>query len=149
VRIAVTFEEALQKFGLPASPGCRMEIRNCLSDELQRERNEAGDQELMRALCAQLFSLGVLEDSLLIWEAKACNFDTMCGIDVQFLCGAGLDLTKDYLATLKSPDAIEALNYLAQCEAGGDFAEFTREKWTAYTRSYYGLDSMPDESSDT
>ena len=87
-------DAALCRFGLPAKRVDRPAITAALEEQIRLEADEVGDQFLMRLLCAQLFSLGAVEDSLLIWRAKRCNFDTHCGIDVQFLCGAGLERTK-------------------------------------------------------
>ena len=62
-------------------------------------------EEMLRTLCIQLFSLGVAEDSLLIWDAKQSSFDAGCGLDVQFLCGAGLEATKEFLSGSASTPA--------------------------------------------
>jgi hypothetical protein len=118
-------DSALSQFGLPARTADRLTIISSLQEQIRREADEEGDQFLMRLLCAQLFSLGVVNDSLLIWAAKSCNFDTSLGIDVQFLCGAGLELTKNFLKTNGSDASLEALKYLTECEASGDFREFS------------------------
>lgn len=136
----MTSDEAIQQFGLPAQLAHRELILRLLAEEIEREDQETGDQELLRTFCAQLFSIGRVEDSLPIWTAKACNFDTMLGLDVQFLCGAGLQVTREFLATSPAPAAPEALKYLSKCEQAGDFAEFTPDNWLAHARSYYGLD---------
>jgi hypothetical protein len=57
----------------------------------------------------QLFSLGVAEDALLVWDAKQSSFDAGCGLDVQFLCGAGLAATKGYLAKSSAQTASAAI----------------------------------------
>jgi len=101
----VTYEEALQEFGLPASPLDRQAIRHLLEVETDQERRGKGQPEILRTLCGQLFSIGNVEDSLLIWQAKTSSFDSMCGLDVQFLCGAGLDATKAFLADSPVPEA--------------------------------------------
>jgi hypothetical protein len=137
----MTSEEALQKFGLPSSSGRRNEICQHLAEEIERERLEEGDQETLRTLSVQLFSIGMVEDSLLIWDAKNCNFDTMCGLDIQFLCGAGLIATKTFLATTVKSEAHKALTYLIKCEEAGDFKDWSPQKWIAYYRYYYHLDS--------
>jgi hypothetical protein len=139
----MTSEEAIQQFGLPASKASREAILQLLQAEIEREREEIGDQELLRTFCAQLFSIGSVEDALPIWAAKNCNFDTMCGLDVQFLCGAGLQSTKEFLAASATPSAADALEYLAKCERGGDFADFTPARWLAHARFYYKLDDSP------
>jgi hypothetical protein len=130
-------EAALGRFGLPANPCDRDELIRLLRQELQREEDEEGDQFLMRLVCAQLFSIGLVEDTLIIWEAKSCCFDTLLSIDVQFLCGAGLDRTKDFLRELNTDSALEALDYVKKCEAGGDFTGFSVEQQLAETKEFY------------
>jgi hypothetical protein len=119
----------------------RLEIRRLLEEEIEREEREVGDQWLLQALCVLLFSLGVVDDAPLIWVAKSCNFDTMCGLDVQFLCGAGLLPTKVFLAELATPEAREALSYLTECEQGGDFIDWSPAGYLTYYRRYFRLDS--------
>src|SRR4051794_3099267 len=130
-------EAALIRFGLPAKPAERSAIIAALEEQICLEADEAGDQFLMRLLCAQLFSLGVAEDSLLVWRAKSCNFDTHCGIDVQFLCGAGLEKTKEYLRLVGSDDALDALDYLGKCESGSDFVGFSIRQVLEHARTFY------------
>jgi hypothetical protein len=135
----MTYDETLKKFGFPASANYREEIRRLLAEEIERERRgEAGD-EMLRTLCLQLFSLGVAEDALLIWDAKQSSFDAGSGLDVQFLCGAGLAVTKDYLAKSSAESASDVLKYLTQCEQTGDFADWTPQQTLAEYRRYYGL----------
>lgn len=63
--------------------------------------------------CIFLLSrLGIAEDSLLIWRAKNMDFDASIGVEVNFLIGAGLKETIDYLNTVKSRDAKQLLEYL-------------------------------------
>src|SRR5690349_9772025 len=104
--------EVYERYGLPAAPADRADIVATLEEEIRREATAEGDHFLMRLLCALLFSLGRVEDALLIWRAKSCNRDTMFGIDVEFLCGAGLPETKAFLAGVGTPAAEEALEYL-------------------------------------
>ena len=77
----MTSDEALLKFGLPASPQCRYEIRRLLAEEIEREKEGKSGEEMLRTLCLQLFSLGVAEDTLLIWDAKQSSFDAGCGLE--------------------------------------------------------------------
>ena len=130
-------DAALARFGLPARPEDRDAIITALNEQMALEADEVGDQFLMRLLCAQLFSLGRVEDSLRVWRAKSCNFDTHCGIDVQFVCGAGLEPTKAYLRAVGGDDASDALDYLAKCEAGGDFDGFSPELVVQQARAFY------------
>jgi hypothetical protein len=135
----MTYEEALREFGLPASPNARRAIRYLLEEEIQQQRQSKGEFELLRTLCVQLFSIGNVEDSLLIWNAKKTSFDAMCGLDVQFLCGAGLEATKQFLVASSVPEAKKALEYIGSCEGNG-FKDWTPAKTLAFHRQYYRLD---------
>jgi hypothetical protein len=141
----MTYEQALQTFGLPASPVYREQIRRLLVEETERARRSDYSEEMLRTLCIQLFSLGVAEDALLIWDAKRSNFDAGCGLDIQFLCGAGLQATKDFLAASSAPTAAKALSYLTDCEKTGDFVGFSPAAWVARYCEYFRLDSTPNE----
>jgi hypothetical protein len=135
----MTSEEALEEFGLPASFHRRDELRQLLSEEIEREKHGEAGEEMLRTLCLLLFSLGVVEDSLLIWEAKQSSFDAGCGLDIQFLCGAGLEATKIYLARSEIPAAPLALSYLSECEQAGDFEDWTALSTLRQYRRYYGI----------
>lgn len=135
-----TCEEALSRFGLPASVHFRDELRTLLDEAIENVRQGEGDTELLRVFCLQVFSLGVVEDSILIWKAKKSSFDSDCGLDVQFLCGAGLEATKDYLAKADLPFAPAILEYLSHCEKSGDFQDWTPGKTIADYRRYFRLE---------
>jgi len=92
----------------------------------------------MKLCCVQLFNSGHPPDVLLIWRAKDTSFDAMCAIDVQLLCGSGLQQTKAYLSEQASADAQAALVYLAKCEEAGDLADFSVEDYTRWWGQYYG-----------
>ena len=130
---------ALGRFGLPAKPADRDAIIAELREQIRREDDEEGDQFLMGLLCAQLFSLGVVEDSLLVWEAKSCNFDTHLGIDVQYLCGAGLPETKAFLEATGTDDSRAALDYIVSCETGGTLRSFSVEAVLREAKEFYDL----------
>jgi len=135
----MTSSDALQKFGLPASPQHRDEIRRLLTEEIEREKRGESGEEMLRTSCLQLFSLGIADDALLIWDAKQSSFDAGCGLDVQFLCGAGLAATKEYLAKSSAPSASAALKYLTECEQTGDFADWTPQASIEQYRRYYRI----------
>lgn len=135
----MTSSEALQKFGLPASPQYHDEIRRLLADEIELEKRGESGEEMLRTLCVQLFSLGAVEDALLIWEAKRSSFDAGCGLDIQFLCGAGLPATKAFLARSDTRSAAAALEYLTACQKGGDFDDWTPQSTIEQYRAYYEL----------
>lgn len=135
------FAESLwKKFGLPASPWYQDELRRLLAEEIERERRGESGEEILRTLCVQLFSLGIAEDSVLIWEARQSSFDAGCGLDVQFLCGAGLGATKEFLARSSARSASAVLQYLTECEESGDFTDWTTRTTVSQYRGYYGLD---------
>jgi hypothetical protein len=141
----MNYEQALQAFGLPASPVYREQILRLLVEETERARRSKDEEEMLRTLCIQLFSLGVVEDALLIWDAKESTFDAFAGLDIQFLCGAGLQTTKDFLAASSVPAAERALSYITNCEKDGDFVNFSPAAWIAQYRQYFGLDFTPDD----
>jgi hypothetical protein len=94
--------------------------------------------DVLRLLCVQLFSIGVVEDSLLLWDAKRSSFDAGLGsVDVQFLCGAGLEETKAYLSQSAGPPAAAALNYLLECARSSDFCEWTPQNTLDEYRRYF------------
>ena len=132
-------DDAISRFGLPPAPEHRASILAELDAEIAKEADEEGDQFLMRLLCAQLFCIGNVEDSLAVWNAKTCNFDTHCGIDVQLACGAGVDETKAYLSSQTSDLAADALQYISECQDTGDFDGFSREYWINEHRRFYGV----------
>ena len=135
----MNYEEALKKFGLPASPSDHDEIRRALAQEIEHERRGEAGEEMLRALCVQLFSLGVVDDALLIWEAKQSSFDAGCSLDIQFVCGAGLKATTDFLAGSASPTAATALKYVRECEAAGDFMDWTPQSTLSEYQRYFGF----------
>lgn len=104
---------------------------------LERTAQGDGDTELMRLCCVQLFNVGALDDVREIWLAKESSFDAHSAIDVQLLCGAGLEPTKAYLAGDSAPWAADALAYLLRCEAAEDFADFDVEDRSAEYDRYY------------
>jgi hypothetical protein len=132
-------DESLRRYGLRPVVEDLDHVRDILEAQAALERREQGDgdTELMKLCCVQLFNAGNLDDVLPIWRAKESSWDAHCSIDVQLLCGAGLEETKAYLATEKSEDASEALDYLVSCEATGDFLNFSVENRSRFYARYY------------
>jgi hypothetical protein len=129
----------LERFGLPANPNDADEIRALLRKEIHNAYEE-GISCWMRLLCVQLFSIGDPADAILIWQAKSCNFDTMMGLQVAFLCGAGISRTKDYLRAMGTDDAVAALEYIEDCEQKHNFDGFNPQECVDDNRRYYELD---------
>jgi hypothetical protein len=138
----MTYEEALQKFGLPALPQYRDEIRQLLVNEIELERKGKGDEELLLALSWQLFSIGLVEDSFLIWEAKQSSEYAIFAIDTQLVCGAGLDATIEYLTMSTDQSASTILDELTECVQAGDFDGWTPQWTIDQYRKYHKIDSL-------
>jgi hypothetical protein len=129
----------LARFGLvPAAadlPEVRRLIRSALSDR-DRDSNEP-----LKLLCIQLFSAGLPSDALLIYKAKMSSFDAACYIDIQLVCGAGLEATRAFLRESSEPEATELLALLQEGSSVRDFDSFTPEGLLDFYRHYYGLSS--------
>lgn len=129
-------EESLRRYGLRPAGRDLDEVRATLHDQTRLSQDEQ-DTELMRLCCVQLFNAGLVDDVLSIWRAKESSWDAQCALDIQLLCGAGLEETKRHLAADGSADAADALGYLAECEATGDFAGFSVEEQARGWAHYY------------
>lgn len=136
----MTTEESLKQFGLIPSDGSLTTIRRLLAHEVQLEREFRGcerEEDLALLCCVQLFSRGQLDDVLRIWSAKAAGMDLGVTIDVQLLCGAGLDATKAFLAQRDEISAGKALAYIEDCERTDDFEDFSPESQLQLYRAYF------------
>ncbi|MGQ5264822.1 hypothetical protein ACTWLT_29125 [Micromonospora sp. ZYX-F-536] len=129
-------DESLRRYGLQPSCADLPRIREILRAQTDLGQDDQ-DTELMKLCCVQLFNAGQLSDVLVIWRAKESSWDAHCSIDVQLLCGAGLDATRAHLEADGSDDAAEALRYLLECEAAGDFDTFSVAEETRWRASYY------------
>jgi hypothetical protein len=141
----MTEDELLQRYGLhPTGPDLD-QVREILrtAAATERRRQGDGDTELMKLCCVQLFHHGSLADVLLVWQAKESSLDAHHSIDVQLLCGAGVDATKAFLAYDPDSEARKALNYLIECEAAGDFDGFTVAGQSEWYHQYYRVPLGP------
>ncbi|GAB0169866.1 hypothetical protein LSPCS325_33030 [Lysinibacillus sp. CTST325] len=128
-------EELLKNFGLVPEIDFVDRIRNLLKEEIENESSE--NNEYIKTLCIQLFALGYVDDTLLIWRAKEKDFDTHSYIDVQLLCGAGLEKTLGYLQKIDTLEAKKELSYLWKCKE--DFEDFNVEEVLNFYKKYYGI----------
>lgn len=135
----MTDDVALQRFGIPADPGHRESILSALEEAVANVASGNEDAGLIRCLSVQLMSIGEVRDSILLWRAKSASFDLMCGMDIHFLCGAGVDETTEYLRDLGTMEAKEAWQYLKDAVAAGDFDDWSPGIWIDRYRKYYGL----------
>lgn len=128
--------ESLRRYGLNPPPADLPHIRDILRAQAELDQLDQ-DTELMNLCCLQLFNAGQLSDVLTIWMAKESSWDAHCSIDVQLLCGAGLDETKAHLRADGSIEAAQALQYLLECEAAGDFANFSVARQSRWRADYF------------
>jgi hypothetical protein len=137
----MTEDELLGRYGLAPAAADLPAIRALLGDHTERERESQGrgDTAVMRLCCALLFVAGDLADVLRIWRAKRASMDAAASIDVQLLCGAGLAVTKEYLAAIDSDEARAAGARLVEGEGFAEFAEFTPAGFVAELARYYGV----------
>lgn len=127
--------ETLALFGLVPHADELPRIR-ALLQMTTADSNRAGN-ELLKTLCIQLFSAGEPSDSLLIYKAKMSSFDAGCYIDIQLVCGAGIECTKAFLLECGEPEAEKLLDHLQSCIAAGDFDGFTPAGHLEFYRRYY------------
>jgi hypothetical protein len=119
-------DESLRRFGLIPTDEQLPEIRNLLAGESEAERKgESREEDLALLCCVQLFARGLVEDVLRIWDAKSAGMDLGSAIDIQLLCGPGLEATKRFLHSQPGTAARAALQAICDCEMTGDFREFS------------------------
>jgi hypothetical protein len=134
-------EESLRRFGLVPPDEALPVIRALLAEEADAERTgRPREDDLALLCCVQLFSRGLLEDVLRIWEAKRSGMDLGTYLDGQFLCGAGIEETKRYLAAQPGRAPAEALEYLEGCQRSGMFGEFSPAVHLESYREYFGVE---------
>lgn len=108
--------------------------------ELSYRLDETHDGEFFENIyhCAfLLFKIGDLQDVIPMWKAKRSDFDLGCGFDVQFLVGAGVQKTIDFLENIKNPDAEKAIEYIQSCQKAGDFDDLP--KWESFRKDYFAI----------
>ena len=135
----MTEDDALAMFGMPADIAVLPRIKVLLRALAEKERSAqgAGDTELMKLLCVHLFWHGNVEDSVLVWEAKSSSMDADGSIDIQLICGAGLDVTSGFLRRQGTREALDALQRLEDSVASGDFESFSLDDYRTFWTDYY------------
>ena len=135
----MTTQESIESHGLVPTEDALPKIRQMLAHEVELEASgKEREEDLTLLCCVQLFGRGLLEDVLRIWAAKSASFDLSCVVDVQLLCGPGLERTKQFLTSQSGSEAAAALLRITQCEASGDFEEFSPASHLQYYRDYFG-----------
>jgi hypothetical protein len=95
--------DLLARFGLIPGVADLPEMRRLIQITIADSKRESN--EPLKLLCVQLFSAGIPSDAILIHKAKMSSFDASCYIDIQLVCGAGLEATKTFLRSSDAPDA--------------------------------------------
>ena len=135
----MTTEESLRRFGFVPTDESLPIIRELLAREAAAERaGQPRESDLALLSCVQLFSRGLLEDVLRIWDAKRSGMDLGSVIDVEFLCGGGFEATKRFLAGESGAPAAEALAYI-QKHATDHFNNFSPHAHLAQYKAYFGV----------
>ena len=136
----MTTADSLRLFGLCPSDTELETIRRLLKREAELESSGSGaerEEDLALLCCVQLFARAQPEDILLIWSAKRSGMDLGGAIDVQLLCGMGLEETKRFLVSSEAPRSDEAYRYILECEESGDFKDFSRDEHLDHYRAYF------------
>ena len=115
------------------------EVRRILKEQsdLERVGQGRGDTELMLLCCVKLFALGQPEDILRIWDAKESSGDADFAIDIQLMCGRGLEVTLRFLENTASETAKKALVRIQEYIDGGFFIGFTPDEYMSHWVSYF------------
>ncbi|HLG79647.1 MAG TPA: hypothetical protein VKY22_01430 [Bradyrhizobium sp.] len=131
--------DLLARFGLTPVTADLPEIRRLI--QLAIADRDQRSNEPLKLLCIQLFSAGIPSDALLIYKAKMSSFDAGCYIDIQLVCGAGLEATKAFLCESSDPEAKKLLAVLQDSNYARDFDGFTPQQHLDAYRRYYRLAS--------
>ena len=129
--------DLLARFGLTPVAADLPEIRRLIQTAIADSNRDSN--EPLKLLCIQLFSAGIPSDALLIYGAKMSSFDASCYIDIQLVCGAGLEATKAFLRASRAPEAKALLAVLQDSRYTTDFEGFAPQQQLDSYRHYYGL----------
>ena len=133
------------------APGDEVLLRQLLQAEIARHRMEAfqGLYPAMELACTLLGSYQKIENLPLFINAKRANFDTFCGLDVQYLVSAGI--AQSYAAADQLDDDLrEAFHdFLGATPAQCKISEQDLEKWRGRQARAYpqplAFQSLDDE----
>ena len=112
-------------------------LRKMLIIEIDQRKNDIiGDLYENLYWCAFLiYRIRDVNDVDILWIAKNTDFDTYCAFDIQFLIGAGLENTIEYLSGKSDVNSQKALDYILSCKDAGDFDDM--ENWYDGKFEYY------------
>lgn len=115
-------EEIYRHLHSSVSPSDGVLLQELLIQEISARRKHSDDEfhENLYWCAFLLYQVGDVQDIELLWEAKNIDFDTACGFDVQFLVGAGVEATIQYLRERENSDAKAALDYMVAYNDASD-----------------------------
>jgi|LakMenE18May11ns_1017448.scaffolds.fasta_scaffold9860018_3 hypothetical protein len=102
---------------------------------LRRTDNMTLGYQLLSYAACVLACHGKVEDCLLVWEAKQCDFDAFCALDIQLMMFAGVEETLTFLSAARPEAAEEALEYIESCKEAGDFEELA--EYFIWAKKFY------------
>ncbi len=107
----------------------------------EREEDTYEDYELFYWCIFLISRLGDVNDIYEILDAKYMDFDASFGVDPQYLIGAGLENTIEYLSSKDDDTSKEILKYILDCKNEGFFNYF--ELW--YKETFEHFDNLYKE----
>lgn len=131
-------DKLLRVMGRNLEAAHRLLLLNVLAREARRRLEPvthpgAGDLfENIYYAALLLYRIGDVRDSLAIWKAKMTDMDTGCGMEGDFMVGAGREETIAYLRSLADPQAATAAEHLA---LGSDYESV--DAWHAWRSEYF------------
>lgn len=132
-------EELYKTLSLGDRPLIRFLLEQEIEQDIAYSTDKIDEQEYFESiyLCGfLLFLLAQVEDVPLLWRAKRASFDRWHGFDIQFLVGAGVPHTLNYLQNIQEEWAQEARAYIEKCQEARNFDDMERyrEQRHAYFR---------------
>lgn len=91
-------------------PMYRKVVLRLIQIEIKHREDTYEDYEMFYWCIFLLHRFGEVSDVETIWKAKYIDFDSSFGVEAQFLVGAGLEKTIDYLKAKNTPETIDILN---------------------------------------
>lgn len=132
-------DDVLSTFGFPPAASDAYRIRSLLRERVILEENSSGGgcSEVMRLLCAQLFTFGDAKDAALIWRAKKSSMDANASIEIELLCGAGVEETRSSLSRARDHYSTGALKAVCDSVSSGQLADFSVSEFTKNLVEYF------------
>ena len=150
---AKTCAAAVEQYGLPPRSELCAEIKaqfDSLAGEVDADgaagtMNAVGEEaamDLLRCYSAMLSSLGDADETTHLWMTREKSAKLREGLEIKFLCGAGIELTRGHLQGLPGKSATKAMDELNACAEAEDLDTWTVQDWLDYYHCYFGTGSQ-------